>query len=181
MKLNQETISFIEFIGVGLFYGVIFDFFRAIRKIKKSKDIIVAIQDIIYFVIVGIILIIAMNMFMTDGIRLYNMFSIILGAVIYVSIIGNKIVNLFSKMLGMLGKTIVFIFIPLDIFRQIFSKQIKFFKNIVVKCCKRIFYVINFNCVNLKQKKDKLITKEGDICQEQVTFKKRIKKREKLN
>lgn len=177
MELHQETISFLAFICVGVVCAVIFDFFRAIRKTRKSKDIVVSIQDIIYFVIVGIILIVAMNTFMTDGIRIYNILSITLGIIIYVSVIGNKMMNIFSKLLNMIDKIIAFIFIPLDIFRQIFSKQINFFKNIVIKCCKRIFNVINFNYVNLRQKKNKLITKEGYVCQEQVVFKKQRRKR----
>lgn len=177
MELHQETISFLAFISVGVVCAVIFDFFRAIRKTRKSKDIVVSIQDIIYFVIVGIILIVVMNTFMTDGIRIYNILSITLGIIIYVSVIGNKMMNIFSKLLNMIDKIIAFIFIPLDIFRQMFSKQIKFFKNIVIKCCKKIFYVINFNYVNLGQKKNKLITKEGYVCQEQVVFKKQRKRR----
>lgn len=177
MELHQETISFLAFVCIGAFYGVVFDFFRAMRKTKKSNDLIVSIQDISYFLIVGIILIIAMNTFMTDGIRIYNILSIALGILIYVGVIGNKIMILFSKLLGMVDKIVEFIFTPLDIFRQIFSKQIKFFKNIVIKCCKRVFYVINSNYVNLKQKKSKLITKEGYVCQEQVMFKKVKRKR----
>lgn len=181
MELQEETFSFLVFASLGIIYGVIFDFFRALRKTRKSKDITVSIQDIVYFVIVGVILSFTLNVYMKDRIRIYNLLSIVLGVIVYVSIFGNKIMNLFSRFLTMIDKIIAFIFMPLDIFRQIFSKQIKFFKKFVVKCCNKFFYVIKSNYVNLMQKKNKLITKEGKICQEQVVFKKTRKKRKKLN
>lgn len=181
MELHEETFSFLVFASLGIIYGVIFDFFRALRKTRNSKDITVSIQDIIYFVIVGVILFITLNVYMKDSIRIYNLLSIVLGVIVYVSIFGNKIMLLFSKILTMLDKIIMFIFTPLDIFRQIFSKQIKFFKKFVNKCCNQVFYVIKSNYVNLMQKKNKLITKEGKVCQEQVAFKKVKRNRKKLN
>ncbi len=181
MELQQETISFLVFTLVGVFYGIVFDFFRALRKSRKCIDIIVSIQDIIYFIIVGIVLTIAINAFMINGIRMYNIFSIILGIIVYISVVGNKLVLLFLRLINTVNKIVAFIFTPLEIFRQIFSKQINFFKNIVIKCCKKAFYVINSNYVNLKQKKNNSITNEGDICQEQVVFKKVQKKRKSWN
>lgn len=181
MELQEETFSFLVFAILGIIYGVIFDFFRALRKTRKSKDIAVSIQDIVYFVIVGVILSFTLNVYMKDNIRIYNLLSIVLGVIVYVSIFGNKIMILFSKVLTMLDKILAFIFIPLDVFRQIFSKQIKIFKNFVIKCCNQVFYVIKSNYVNLMQKKNKLITKEGKICQEQVVSKKVRRKRKKLN
>lgn len=151
MEIHQETISFLAFIFIGALYGVIFDFFRAMRKFKKCKDLIVSIQDISYFVIVGIVLIFAINTFMVNGIRVYNILSIILGIIIYSSILGNSMVVLFLKILTFYRKIAVFIFTPLEIFRQIFSKQIHFFKNFVIKCCKKIFFVINFKHADLKK------------------------------
>lgn len=180
MELQDETISFLVFVVLGIIYGVIFDFFRALRKTMKTKDVIVSIQDIIYFVIVGLILLTTMNIYMKDDIRIYNLLSILLGTVIYISVFGNKVMLFMSKMLKMFSKILAFIFIPLDIFRQIFSKQIKFFKNFVVKCCNKVFYVIHSNYINLTQKKNHVITKEGKVCQEQVMLKK-LKRKRKLN
>ena len=181
MELRQETISFLTFILIGVVYGIIFDFFRALRKTKKRNDLVVSIQDILYFIIVGIILVIAICMNMLNSIRIYSIFSIILGIVIYMSTMSSKFEKLFINLIRAFNDILVFIFMPLDIFRQIFAKQIKFFKNIVIKCCKRIFNVINFNCLNVFQKKNKLITKEGALCQEQGVFHKIKRKKRKSN
>lgn len=181
MELHQETISFLSFILVGVIYGIIFDFFRALRKTKKRKDFVVSIQDIIYFIIVGVILVIAMYMHTLDSIRIYPFLSIILGVIIYMSTLSSRIENVFIALIKAFNKIVAFIFLPLDIFRQIFAKQIKFFKNIVTKCCKRIFNVINFNYLSVLQKKNKLITKEGRVCQEQGVFHKIKRKKRNLN
>ncbi|MBR5227797.1 MAG: spore cortex biosynthesis protein YabQ [Clostridia bacterium] len=180
MGLQKETITFLTFVLVGIIYGVIFDFFRALRKVKKRKDIVVCMQDIIYFIIVGIILIFAMYIHMKEKLRVYLLLSIILGIVIYVSIVGNKLVKLFTELMKTFNNIISFIFLPLDIFRQLFSKQITFFKKIANNCCKRICYVINFNYSKLMQKKNKLKTKEGKLCQGQECQKK-LKRKRRLN
>lgn len=90
MELHQETISFLTFILVGVIYGIIFDFFRALRKVKKPKDFVVSIQDILYFIIVGIILVVTMCTRTLNGIRIYSILSILLGVVIYMSTLSNK-------------------------------------------------------------------------------------------
>ena len=179
MELHQETISFLTFILVGVIYGIIFDFFRALRKVKKPKDFVVSIQDILYFIIVGIILVVTMCTRTLNGIRIYSILSILLGVVIYMSTLSNKMEKIFIGLIKAFNSIVAFIFIPLDIFRQIFAKQIKFFKNIVIKCCIRIFNVINFNYLNVFQKKNKLVTKEGAICQEQGVFHKIKRKKRK--
>ena len=147
MGLHRETISFFAFTVLGILYGVLFDFFRALRKVKKRRDIIVSLQDIVYFIIVGIVLILFMYIYMKESLRMYLIFSIILGLVIYISIVGNKIRDIFVKLVNGYNSIVSFIFLPFEVFRQIFSKQIIFFKNIANKCCKKILYMINYTIV----------------------------------
>lgn len=153
MGLEQETWSFFIFIAIGMVYAFIFDFFRALRKIKKVNTVIVSIQDIIYFIIVGIILVIVMYGIMQETLRIYLIFSIILGVMIYTSIFGNSVRNIYIKIIRANNKILEFIFIPLDIFRQIFSKQLKFLKNITKFYCKKFFYVIKSNYCKVRPKK----------------------------
>lgn len=167
MGLHHETVSFLVFILLGIIYGILFDFFRALRKVKKRKDIIVSIQDIIYFVIIGIILIVFMYLYMKESLRVYLLLSIVLGLIIYVSMVGNIIRDVFVRIIKSYNSLISFIFLPFDVFRQIFAKQIKIFKNIADKCCKKILYVIKSNYCKLLNLKKKFNTKEVESCQEQ--------------
>lgn len=177
MKLQQETACFLIFICLGIIFGIIFDFFRALRKTRKRSDLVVSIQDIIYFLIVGIILSIVLYIYVKDSIRIYLIISIILGIAIYTSIMGNKMVKLFVNILNFNSKTIAFIFVPLDIFRQIFSRQLKKLKKYADNCCKSFLYVIKSKYVKLKLGKSKLVTKEGVVCQELVVEHKSKKRR----
>lgn len=176
MGLEQETISFLAFIFLGGLYGIIFDFFRALRKVKTRKDIIVSLQDILYLIIVGIILIIFIYIYMKERLRIYLLLSIILGLVIYISIAGNKIRNIFIVLINGYNSFVSFVFLPFEVFRQIFAKQIIFFKNIANICCKKILYMINSNYRKLVGLKRKFYTKEVETCQEQGCKLKRKRK-----
>ena len=180
MGLHRETISFLAFTILGNIYGILFDYFRALRKVKKRRDIIVSIQDIVYFVIVGIVLILFMYIYMKESLRMYLIFSVVLGLVIYISIVGNKVRDIFVKLINGYNKFVNFIFLPFEMFRQIFAKQINFFKNLANKCCKKILYVINFNYCKLITIKKKLNTKEVEKCQEQEC-KNKLKRKRRLS
>jgi len=180
MGLHEETISFLAFTVLGFVYGVLFDFFRALRKVKKRKDIIVSIQDVVYFVAVGIILIVFMYIYMRESLRVYLLLSIVLGLIIYISAVGNKVRNVFVRAIKSYNSFISFIFLPFEVFRQIFAKQIKIFKNIANKCCKKILYMIKSNYCKLLSIMKKFNTKEVETCQDQGC-KNKLRKKRRLN
>lgn len=159
MVLHSETIDFLIFVLVGFIFSIIFDFFRAIRKFKKVKTNTVYIQDIIYFTIIGVILLITITTFLTQTFRIYLLLSIILGVFIYIGVFGNKILKLFIKILSFGDKILQFIFLPIEALIQVYEKQIKKYKKIVVNCCKKTIYMINCNYSSFKKKIKKRIFK----------------------
>ena len=64
--------------------------------------------------------------------------------VIYISIIGNKIMKLFYFMLKGSNIFIEFIFIPVKVYFEVFNKQLRKIKKYVIICCKKISYMIEF-------------------------------------
>lgn len=164
--LCNETIIFLTFVLIGCIFSIVFDFFRAIRKYNKMDRRNVYIQDILYFIIITIILLVAILNIRQDVFRLYLIVAIVLGIIIYISIIGNKVRDIFVSIFKVSHKIKQFIFIPLELFGTLFEKQIKILKKIIVNCCKKISYMINFyhNKVRTKcttGKNNKLKTKEG--------------------
>lgn len=143
--LKVETIQFLIFVLLGIIFSIIFDFFRALRKIKRPNTFTVYIQDIIYFCIIGTILITIMINYLKEAFRIYLLFSIILGIVIYIGFFGNIIFNLFQKIIRASNQIINFIFITLDLPKQLFKKQLFFFKKFVRNCCKKIINMIDLN------------------------------------
>ena len=162
MTLSNETITFFKFVLLGAIFSFLFDIFRGLRRVKKTKEIVVCIQDIIYFLIIGIILTISIVKYLDTEIRLYLFFAIVLGITIYVSIVGNIVRNIFAKIFMVEDKILEFIFLPISLYKTVFEKQINILKKFVVKYCKKISHMINFNRVKTKfvVLKKKLKTKE---------------------
>ena len=161
MTLSQETTVFLIFVVMGMVFSVIFDMFRAIRKVKKKKRRMIYIQDIIYFLIIGVILGLVIINYMDTELRIYLMLAIVLGIIIYISVIGNKIMNLMVKIININRGVWRFLILPLTIYYEIFEKQIDILKKCVINCCKKILNMINLN--HIKKKFRKIITKEDSI------------------
>ena len=152
MTLRAETISFITFIFIGMLFSAIFDFFRAVRKVRKTSIISIYVQDIIYFVIIGIIMLTIIINFMSEGIRGYLIFGIILGIIMYIGVFGNIVRNIFINILRLSGGILEFLMLPLNIYSELFDSQINILKKIVVKYCKKISYMVNLNHIIVKFK-----------------------------
>ena len=134
MSLSEETITFLIFIVMGMVFSVIFDVFRAIRKVKKMKNMTIYFQDILYFLIIGTILLLIIINYMNTELRVYLILAIILGVIIYISTVGNLVMNLLSTLMKLSGKLMEFLLFPITIYTTIFSKQINILKKYVIKC-----------------------------------------------
>lgn len=162
MTLENETINFFIFVGIGMLYSILFDVFRALRRVRKTNTKIVLVQDIMYFLIIGVILVITIINFVKEMFRFYYIIGIILGITCYIGIIGNHIMNLFVNVFKAYDKLYQFIILPLEPYKSFFKIAINNFKKFVIKYCKKISYMINFyyskmkNVLNCKSK-----TKEG--------------------
>lgn len=92
--IQNQTYVFLWSVVIGAFLALIFDFFRILRRKGKTKNYIVYIQDIIYWIIVTVIII--MSAFITnDGeLRGYMFIGYILGAIIYIASISKIILKI---------------------------------------------------------------------------------------
>ena len=164
MSLSEETITFLVFVVMGMVFSVIFDVFRAIRKVKKMKNMTIYFQDILYFLIIGTILLLIIINYMNTELRVYLILAIILGVIIYISTVGNLVMNLLSTLMKLSGKLMEFLLLPITIYTTIFAKQINILKKYVIKCCKKISNMINLNHIKKKFKTfTKIKTKEESI------------------
>ncbi|MBE5820212.1 MAG: hypothetical protein E7310_05310 [Clostridiales bacterium] len=51
--MNSDVYIFFIFILVGFIIGILFDIFRILRRSFKTKDIITYLQDILFWLITG--------------------------------------------------------------------------------------------------------------------------------
>lgn len=144
LSLQIETINFFIFVVTGMIFSLVFDIFRAIRKIKKPKKNIINIQDMIYFIIIGILLIFLIINMKGEVLRLYLILAIILGIVLYIIIVKNKIRDVFVILINKMAGVMEFIFLPLKVHYMFLCKVCKKIKKCVKVPCKKKSDMIEF-------------------------------------
>ena len=132
--ITNQAYLFLIFIANGIIIGILFDFFRILRRSFKTGDIITYLEDFIFWILTGIVILYSVFVFNNGEIRLYLFFGIAIGIISYMLIastyvikINVAIINFLKKILGTLFN---FLSIPFKIvyklLRKIFFKPISF-------------------------------------------------------
>ncbi len=144
MIINQVYL-FLIFTLDGFAIGLIFDFFRILRKIFKTKDLVTYIEDILFWIFAGLIILYTTFIFNDGQIRLFMFLAIFIGITLYMYIFSSFIIKINVKLLtiikNLISKTITIILIPFKYLYNIFRKTI--FKPIS-------FVIINVRNINRK-------------------------------
>ena len=163
-----QLISFTIFIVVGLSIGIVFDIFRILRKSFKTSDIITYVEDVLFWIITGLIILYSIFKFNNGELRLYIFIGVFAGIILYITtisyyfiLINVKIIKLLKAIIYKLFNLIVFpIRVIFSVFRKILLKPVYFiFINIRVFSTKKISKIKN-NLKNIKIDK-KAQKKEG--------------------
>ena len=118
MAQNQAYL-FLVFSLTGVIIGILFDFFRILRKNIKTPNIITYIEDILFWVLTGILILYNIWYFNDGEIRIFMFLGIILGVLIYMSILSKMVISIFSKILQTIIKILE---IPFKVIKSIFTK-----------------------------------------------------------
>ena len=141
----EQLTNFIYFIITGMALGIVFDIFRILRKSFKTSDIVTNIQDILFGIITGIILLASIFLFNKGELRLYLFIGICSGIIIYMLTISKYFIKLNVAIINFIKKIIVLITKP-------FIFLLKFIK-------KLFFKPISFICINFKLLFKKILKK----------------------
>ena len=96
-NLYTQIIILFHFFITGMKAGFIFDIFRSQRRAIKTSDIVTAIQDFLYWLIVGVIIVYTINIYTNGEVRGYMFIGIILGALLYFGCISKIAINILSR------------------------------------------------------------------------------------
>lgn len=125
--INQLYIV-ISFFLSGIIIGLLFDFFRVTRKSFKTPNIIIYIEDILFWILTGAI-ILATIFLCTDGqIRLYMILMLLTGTFIYFVLISKYFIKINVKLLKIFKSCIQFILRPFNKILVLSNKVVKFKK-----------------------------------------------------
>ena len=146
MVTNQVFLSFI-FIVNGIVIGLLFDFFRILRKTFKTKDIVTYIQDILFWILTGIILLYSIFTFNNGEIRLFMFLAIMIGISIYMLIFSSYIIKInvyiLRKIIFICKKIAEFLILPFRLIYKGMSKIFKPIKFIIINVRRKVYKKVN--------------------------------------
>ena len=132
---GNQTYLFIVFTIVGIIIGVLFDIFRILRKSFKTKDIVTYMEDILFWILTGIIILFSMYKFSNGELRFFMIIGIIMGTLMYMITFSRYVI-----------KISVFI---IKIIKTIIVYPVKVVEKILKKIIIRPIFII---CINFKKK-----------------------------
>lgn len=108
MNINayQQLTNLIVFILTGIIIGILFDIFRIMRKSFKTPDIITYIEDIIFWILTGLILLFTIFTFNNGEIRIYIFVGLLLGLCIYMLTLSKHFVKISTIILTFIKKVL---------------------------------------------------------------------------
>lgn len=95
MEIYSQEQIFIFFFIIGIIIGILFDFFRVIRKSFKTTDVSTFTQDLIFLIISGYLIITGIIKINGGEVRLFLFLGILFGLTIHLLTISNICVIIF--------------------------------------------------------------------------------------
>ena len=133
MAQNQAYL-FLVFSLIGVAIGILFDFFRILRRTIKTSNIITYIEDVLFWILTGLLILYNIWYFNNGEIRIFMFLGIILGVLIYMSTLSNILIKVFTRIL----KTIIRILeIPFKVISSFFRKIITVTSQLFEKITKK--------------------------------------------
>lgn len=164
--MQNQAYVFAIFILNGFLIGILFDVFRIFRKSFKTPDFITYMQDVIFWVISGLMLLYSIFKFNNGELRMFIFLGVILGIVMYMLIFSKLFIKFSVCIINVIKEIIhILIIIPINFIIKILNKL--FYKPVVFICikttnlCKKIMLFCKtkskkmfFKHRNYKNKKD---------------------------
>ncbi|MBR3002128.1 MAG: spore cortex biosynthesis protein YabQ [Clostridia bacterium] len=145
--ITNQAFLFSIFVINGLLIGLLFDIFRILRISFKTKDFVTYIEDIIFWILTGAIILYSIFVFNNGEIRFYIFLGILIGIIFYMTLFSTyiikfsvEIINFIKKIMGKILKIIFTPFIYLGkLIKKILFKPIAF---ITINIKKKIYEII---------------------------------------
>ena len=144
--ITNQAYLFLIFIANGIIIGILFDFFRILRRSFKTADIITYLEDFIFWILTGIIILYSVFIFNNGGIRLYIFFAIAIGIICYMLFASEYIIKINVTIITYLKKILGILF---DILSIPFKISYKFLRRLFFKPISFIIINLSKNSTNL--------------------------------
>lgn len=150
--ITNQAYLFLIFTVNGIIIGLLFDFFRILRKTIETKDFVTYIEDFIFWILTGIIILYSIFTFNNGEVRFYMFLAILLGVITYLVFVSKYVIKINVTIITFLKKVILkivyFVSIPflfiIKILKKLLMKPILFcivnIRNNFTKLGKKIFH-----------------------------------------
>ncbi len=103
--ITNQAYLFLIFTLDGFIIGLIFDFFRILRKSFKTPNLVTYIEDILFWILTGFLILYSIFIFNNGEIRFFMLLGISIGIALYMLTLSNYlikitvfIINIFKNM-----------------------------------------------------------------------------------
>ena len=122
-EIVNESIFWLYCFATGIAITVVYDLLRVFRNLIKHPYIAVAIEDIIFWIFVSVILFLLLYYLNNGTVRWFAVFGLFLGMLFYKKIFGDFLVNFMSTILGHILHLVVSVLnVPLKVVKGAFFK-----------------------------------------------------------
>ncbi len=101
---EDQLQLFVIFMIIGIFIGLFFDTFRILRKTFKHKDFVIYIQDFLFWIITGAVLLYSSFIFNSGEFRAYMILGALLGFFAYIFTLSKYFIKINVKIIEMIKK-----------------------------------------------------------------------------
>jgi len=148
--LENQAYIFLIFILNGFLIGLLFDIFRILRKSFKTKDFLTYIQDFLFWILAGIIILYSLFKFNNGEIRGYVFLGIFIGVITYLFLFSKYFIKVNLKIIEIIKTILKFCFIiPIKHFFKFLKKNV--FIPIIKTFNLLRNYLSNFKIKNIKK------------------------------
>lgn len=144
-EVCNQLFCLLIFILTGLVIGILFDIFRILRRSFKTTDFITYLEDIIFWILTGCIMLFSIFIFNNGEIRSYVFIGIAIGIILYMLVISRFFIRISVNIIKFI--------------KRILSYPIKLIKNVVTKIILKPTLKILKNIHDLTKNKPKHINK----------------------
>ena len=110
MAVTRELMIFIYFILEGIVGGILMDLLRACRRNRKVHDLVVYLEDFVYWLVIGGLVIWLSYTLDAGTIRMYMILGVFLGMLIYFLTLTKIVYKVFDFICRYLLRLIRWIF-----------------------------------------------------------------------
>ena len=102
--VENQAYLFLVFTLTGFIIGALFDVFRILRKSFKTSDFITYLEDILFWVLTGFLIIYNIWYFNDGEIRLFMFLGLIMGILIYLLLLSKFFIILMTFIIDIIKK-----------------------------------------------------------------------------